>query len=90
MIDQTLEIRGIPVTHLVTYLVECGGSVQSEAWPISVLGDCWQADLQREETVTITSRFHVNAVFVHFTSHDEERFAHFMKRFRTKLLRVGG
>ncbi|GED69507.1 hypothetical protein BRE01_32090 [Brevibacillus reuszeri] len=88
--DQTLEIRGIPVTHLVTYLVECGGSVQSDSWPISVLGDCWQADLLREETVTITSRFHVNAVFVRFRCDDEERFAPIMKRFRTKLLRVGG
>ncbi|MGG1661904.1 hypothetical protein [Brevibacillus sp. NRS-1366] len=90
MFEKTLEIRGIPVTHLVSYLVECGGIVQSENGPIIVVGEGWQAEMLREETVTITSRFLVNAVFIHFRSDDEERFSRLMKQFRMKVLRVGG
>lgn len=90
MCEQTLEIRGIPVSHLVLYLTECGGEPQSRTMPITVEGDRWMAELLREETVTITSRFQVNAVFIRFSSDDEKAFAHLLERFRIKVMRVGG
>lgn len=90
MFEQTMELRGIPLSHLVSYLIECKGSAKSDTLPILVEGDRWQAELLREETVTVTSRFHVNAVFIRFSAADEETFARLMKRFRVKVMRVGG
>ncbi|KQL48595.1 hypothetical protein AN963_01970 [Brevibacillus choshinensis] len=90
MIEQTMELRGIPLPHLVSYLIECGGAAKSEVLPILVKGDRWQAVLLREETVTITSRFQVNAVFIYFSATDEDSFERLMKQFRVKVMRVGG
>jgi hypothetical protein len=90
MNEQTMEIRGIPLSHLVAYLVECGGEPQSEDMPIIIRGDRWEAEMLREETVTITSRFHVNAVFIRFSSDDDGVFANLMDRFRIKVMRVRG
>ncbi|MDF2681692.1 MAG: hypothetical protein K0R47_2882 [Brevibacillus sp.] len=90
MIEQTMELRGIPLSHLATYLIECGGVAKSEALPILVVGDHWQAEILREERVTITSRFHVNAVFIHFSATDERSFERLMNQFRIKVMRVGG
>ncbi|WNC16489.1 hypothetical protein [Brevibacillus brevis] len=90
MIEQTLELRGIPLSHLLSYLIECGGTAKSDTLPIFVTGDGWQAEILREETVTITSRFRVTAVFIHFTAADEASFTRLMERFRLKVLRVGG
>lgn len=90
MIEQTMELRGIPLSHLVSYLIECGGAAKSESLPIRVEGDQWRAVVLREEKVTITTRFQVNAVFIHFSATDEECFTQLMKRFRIKVMRVGG
>ncbi|QRG69212.1 hypothetical protein [Brevibacillus choshinensis] len=90
MVEQTIEVRGIPVSHLVSYLIECGGAALTESLPILVEGEEWNAEVLREETVTITSRFHVSAVFIHFSAANEECFAQLMKRFRIKVMRVGG
>ena len=102
MIEETLELRGIPLSHLVTYLIECGGAPHGDAavdragkalsdtLPLTIRGEGWEADVLREETVSITSRFHVQAVFIRFRAEEEERLAPVLKQFRVKVLRVGG
>jgi len=98
MHEQTLELRGIRISHLLTYLVECGGKIigqaadepEREDLPLVIVGNEWQAELMREETVAITSRFHVNAVFIRFTSEQESVLAELLQRFRIKVIRVGG
>ncbi|USG64305.1 hypothetical protein NDK47_19395 [Brevibacillus ruminantium] len=93
MVEETLELRGIPLSHLITYLEECGGKRlggTDNALPITIRGEGWQAEVQREETVTITSRFHVQAVFIHVRAHDQPSFDRLLKQFRMKVLRVGG
>jgi hypothetical protein len=98
MIEQTMELRGIRISHLMTYLIECGGQTVGQveedpdrnALPLLIGTDQWQAEIMREETVTITSRFHVNAVFIRFTSEDEAVLSRLLERFRLKVIRVGG
>jgi hypothetical protein len=90
MIEKVMELRGIPVSALVTYLTECGGEAKSESLPIQVVGDQWQAEILREEQVKITSRFHVNTVFIRMTALGPESFERVMAQFRLKILRVGG
>ncbi|GED32535.1 hypothetical protein P9G84_21600 [Brevibacillus centrosporus] len=90
MIEKVMELRGIPVSALVTYLTECGGEAKSESLPIQVVGDQWQAEVLREERVRITSRFHVNAVFIRITALERESFDRLMAQFRLKVMRVGG
>jgi hypothetical protein len=90
MAEQILELRGIPLSHLVTYLVECGGEPADETLPIVIRGDRWQAEVLREETVRITSRFHVNAVFIRFRADDDHALNRLLDRFRVKVMRVGG
>jgi hypothetical protein len=90
MAEQILELRGIPLTHLVAYLVECGGDPPDETLPMIIRGNRWQAEVLREETVTITSRFHVNAVFIRFQADDDQTLNRLLDRFRLKVLRVGG
>lgn len=98
MVEHTMELRGIRIAHLMTYLIECGGQVvgqvgeapDREALPLLVRSDQWSAQIMREETVTITSRFHVNAVYIHFTSEEEGVLSRLLERFRLKVIRVGG
>ncbi|MGO0061343.1 hypothetical protein ACTID9_15195 [Brevibacillus fluminis] len=91
MIEQTLELRGIPLPHLITYLMECGGQKPGdETLPATVEGEGWLAVVLREETVTITKRFHVNAVFISFQADDEAILANLLARFKVKVTRVGG
>ncbi|MET3288978.1 UNVERIFIED_CONTAM: hypothetical protein ABID98_001548 [Brevibacillus sp. OAP136] len=91
MIEQTLELRGIPLPHLITYLIECGGRKPSdETLPATVEAEGWLAEILREETVTITKRFHVNAVFISFQADDEEILTNLLARFKVKVIRVGG
>jgi hypothetical protein len=90
MAEHILELRGIPLSHLVTYLVECGAEPPDETVPIVVRGHGWQAEVLREETVRITSRFHVNAVFIRFHADDDHTMNRLLDRFRIKVMRVGG
>ncbi|WP_400164294.1 hypothetical protein ACAF76_015435 [Brevibacillus sp. TJ4] len=98
MVEQTLELRGISLTQLATYLRECAGQTDADAGsasekitlPLCVNSGEWQAEMLREEVVTITSRFHVNAVFIRFTAADEAILSRVLDRFRIKVLRVGG
>jgi hypothetical protein len=97
MAEQLLELRGIPLSQLLTYLRECAGQAETAAdslaeatLPLLVRTDEWQAEILREELVTITSRFHVNAVFIHFTAASEEILSRLLARFRIKVMRVGG
>ncbi|MGQ7279575.1 hypothetical protein ACT91Q_16550 [Brevibacillus thermoruber] len=91
MVEHVLELRGIPLSHLVAYLVECGGDPPpDETLPIVVQGHGWQAEVLREESVRITSRFHVNAVFIRFHADDDHTLNRLLDRFRIKVMRVGG
>jgi hypothetical protein len=90
MAEQILELRGIPLSHLVTYLIECGGGPPDESMPVIIRGNRWQAEVLREETVPITSRFYVNAVFIRFRADDDQVLNRLLERFRIKVLRVGG
>lgn len=90
MAEKTLEFRGIPLNHLITYLLECKGAQCSDQFPILVKGDHWQAELLREEVVQITSLFSVNAVFIRFNAGSEEALEQVIAMFRKKTLRIGG
>lgn len=90
MADQLLEFRGIPLRHLLMYLEELGGKQCTRQLPFVFQGDGWQAVLLREEIVAITSRFHVNAVFIRFSAGSEETLQRVVSAFRKKTLRVGG
>lgn len=90
MQEQTLEFRGIPVQTLIAYLRELGGAADSVQLPATLQGDGWQAIILREEMVTITSRFQVNAVFIRFAAVSEERLTDLLRAFRMKTMRVGG
>lgn len=98
MVEQTLELRGIPLSHLHAYLMECADQRAdtasnergAEPLPLVVSTDEWQAEILREEVVPITSRFHVNAVFIRFTAAEEEELSRLLARFRVKVMRVGG
>ncbi|WP_338461963.1 hypothetical protein V5G20_20235 [Brevibacillus borstelensis] len=90
MAEQTVELRGIPLSHLITYLAECGGVPLGDTLPITVRGERWQAELLREETIPITSRFKVQAVFIRFQADDQGTLDRLWERFRIKVLRVGG
>lgn len=90
MAEQMMELRGIPISHLVDYLLECGGRKLTDSLPIQIDGERWQAEIVREESVQITSLFHVNAVFIRFTALSEHDLNELLARFRIKVLRVGG
>jgi len=90
MVEKILEIRGIPLEHLVIYLRELKGDPTSSELPMIVKGDNWQAELLREEEVQITSRFHVNAVFIRFTAVSVEILDQLLSKFRKKTMRIGG
>ncbi|MGE5701258.1 MAG: hypothetical protein ACM32O_01910 [Clostridia bacterium] len=90
MVEKSLELRGIPLSHLVMYLTECGGKPSGQDLPLVVHGERWQAEVLREETVTITSRFHVNAVFITFRADDANELEQLLGRFTIKVRRVGG
>jgi hypothetical protein len=86
--EVTLEIRGISVNQLVTYLLELGGAQQDSVY--LVRGANWDAELIREEEKQITSRFRVNAVFIRFRADTEEQLNQLLASFRKKTMRVGG
>jgi len=98
MYEHTMELRGIPLSQLVDYLNECAGRLAvADNWtdeavqlPLRIQTGEWQAEILREEIVTITSRFHVNAVFIRFAAKEEEALSRLLARFRTKVIRVGG
>ncbi|MFM1651817.1 hypothetical protein ACI7RC_06925 [Brevibacillus sp. B_LB10_24] len=90
MHHKNLEIRGIPLSQLTSYLRELGGEQHTDRFPVLISGDKWQAELLGQEEVAITSRFRVNAVFLVFKSPSEVVLDQVVARFRKKTMRVGG
>ncbi len=90
MAEQILEFRGIPLSLLIDFCKELNASQHGQEFPVLMTADDWQIELLREETVRITSTFHVNAVFIRFTAHSEECLGRLLASFRKKTLRVGG
>ena len=90
MAEKTLEIRGIPLSQICTYLAELGGLQQSDGLAFQFLGGGWSGEIQSEEEVQITSRFFVNAIHIHFTASSESLLDDLIIKFRKKTMRIGG
>jgi hypothetical protein len=90
MVEMVLEIRGTPLSILISYLEELDGLTQAVELPMVFNGPNWSAEIESEENVQITSRFYVNAVHIRFSAPDESKLAELIARFRKKTLRVGG
>lgn len=90
MVEQTLEIRGIPLSQICTYLNELGGLQQTVTFPILFTNEDWSGEILYEVEVQITSRFSVNAIHIHFTSADEPILEEIIRNFRKKTMRIGG
>jgi hypothetical protein len=88
--QKQLEFRGIHLTQLIDYINELGGEQISSEFPMHFTGPSWKIEISKEEMLEITSRFHVNAVFILFTAQTEDELAELIASFRKKTTRVGG
>lgn len=90
MVEQTLEFRGIRFEHLLDYLKQLNGKQVTEEFPYQFVGTNWKAEVLKENEVQITSRFHVNAVFIKFIASSEEDLDQLIASYRRKTFRAGG
>lgn len=90
MNEKTLEFRGIPLSHLLDYFMELGGTLESTQLPYLFKGPYWQSQILNEEQVRITSTFFVNAVHIHFQTETADQLEEIIAQYRKKTFRAGG
>lgn len=90
MIEKTLEFRGIRLSHLIDYLAELEAAQTSSDFPITFTGAGWQATVLKEEELTITSTFKVNAVHICFAAESQAGLDAVIASYRKKTTRAGG
>jgi hypothetical protein len=90
MTEQTLEFRGIHLTHLMNYLKELGAVQESFAFPYIFQGAGWHAGILREDEIRFTPVFIVNAVFIRFEALTQEVLQDVITSYRKKTFRAGG
>ncbi len=92
MESRELEFRGINLDHLGMYFEELGGRKMTETddLPQIYTGDGWSGQILREEDVTITRTFIVNAVHICFLAESAEILDELIKNYRFKTTRIGG
>jgi len=88
--EQTLELRGIRLTHLIDYLKELGAEPRSSDIPMRFEGPGWRADILEETEIRFTPIFAVNAVKIRFAADTDEQLAAVVRAYRTKTFRAGG
>lgn len=90
MIEKTLEFRGIPLSHLLSYFQELDGIMEFKQLPVPIQGPYWQSEVLSEEQVRITSTFQVNAVHICFRAKTVEQLEQIIAQYRKKTFRAGG
>ncbi|WP_102348527.1 hypothetical protein [Bacillus sp. Marseille-P3661] len=90
MNEKKLEFRGIKLEHLIEYFIELGGKQISTTFPFVFETNTWKAEIIKEEEVTITSTFIVNAVHVLFKADNENELNKLIANYRKKTTRIGG
>jgi hypothetical protein len=90
MEEKVLEFRGIHIDHLKMYLEEIGGKRLSDSFPYQFQGDRWGASILKEQEISFTAAFKVNAVFIRFKAEDEKILEDVLKKYRLKTFRAGG
>jgi hypothetical protein len=90
MTDVNLEFRGIRLQDLGMYLEELGGNRKTNSFPFIYEGDGWSAQILREEEITFTAVFKVNAVHIRFSAENDKVMDELLKKYRYKTIRVGG
>lgn len=90
MAGKKLEFRGISLSYLSMYLKELGGEQHTHSFPFLFKGSGWSAEILKEETITFTPSFKVNAVHMHFYADSDEILEQVIKRYRYKTTRAGG
>jgi hypothetical protein len=90
MTEMNLEFRGICLEVLGGYLEELGGKRKTNSFPYIYEGDRWSAQILREEEITFTAVFKVNAVHIHFFTENDKVMEELIKKYRYKTIRVGG
>ncbi len=90
MTEINLEFRGIRLQVLGGYLEELGGNRKTNSFPFVYEGDGWSAQILREEEITFTAVFKVNAVHIRFFAENDKVLEELIKKYRYKTIRVGG
>ena len=90
MLILDLEFRGINLKHLGMYFEELGGKQITDSFPYIYEGNGWIGQILKEEEITFTAVFKVNAVQIRFIADDEHILQELIKKFRYKTTRIGG
>ena len=90
MTELNLEFRGIRLQDLGVYLEELGGNQKTYSFPYIYEGERWSAHILREEEITFTAVFKVNAVHIQFFAENDQVMEELIKKYRYKTIRVGG
>lgn len=90
MIEKHLEFRGIRLSHLIDYLMELEAVQTSHDFPLLFQGSNWSAEILKEEELTITSTFRVNAVHICFKAKTSAALENVIANYRKKTTRAGG
>lgn len=89
MESETLEFRGINISHLKQYFIELGGQPSKEN-DNRFIGDGWYGEILSEGEVMFTPVFKVNTVIILFTAENKDDLKSHLKNYRYKTTRVGG
>jgi len=90
MYIRDLEFRGINRKHLGMYFEELGGEKITDTFPFEFKAECWSGQIVKEEEISFTKSFKVNAVQVRFSAVDENTLEELIKNYRYKTTRIGG
>ena len=88
MYEETLEIRGINRSDLISYLIAIGGQQKGMDTNI-VFDEQWHAVVSNEQFFRFLQS-DVPKVFVTFVSEDENILKGIIEKFRKKTFRAGG
>jgi hypothetical protein len=90
MLFRELEFRGINRKHLGMYFEELGGERITDSFPFVFKAEGWSGEILKEEEISITSAFKVNAVKIRFMAESEPALEELIKNYRYKTTRIGG
>jgi hypothetical protein len=90
MFQQDLEFRGINRKHLGVYFEELGAEKITESFPFIYKAVGWSGQIIKEEEISFTASFKVNAVQIRFMAESEFVLEELIKNYRFKTTRIGG
>ena len=90
MPSQDLEFRGINLSHLGMYFEELGAKKISDSFPFIFQAENWRSEIIKEEELSFTSVFKVNAIHIRFIARSQQELEELIRDYRYKTFRVGG